>query len=381
MIRFISRTALLSLLALLFIIRNMATSTNVLRRRPRQSFSFLQPVTAPHLMLTRRRRPRPIFSVMPGGIPIDTEGSSGMDRFVIDSAVHVWSNGTEPHEWAGGEPPKELQGSASGEDLVALLGEAGVSGALLVQPINHKFDHSYMRKVLRQFPSYFKGMALADPSGSSDEARQRLNDLIDPASDALAPGDFPLVGVRFNPKLWPPDVKMNDDVGQAMYERCGQLNAPVGFLCMASFATYADQINDLAQNHPSTPCIIDHFGFVMQDGQLDMGSFRQLLDALERSPQMHVKVSAFFRNSVEGYPYSDLLPLMRELLSVAGCHRLMWGSDFPFVTLQDDCQYAGASRVLVDEWAERVPLYEEELDMVLGGTATKLFGPWADRYV
>lgn len=39
-----------------------------------------------------------------------------------------------------------------------------MSGALIIQPGNHKFDHSYVTSVLKAHPDKFVGMLLANPT-------------------------------------------------------------------------------------------------------------------------------------------------------------------------------------------------------------------------
>lgn len=45
--------------------------------------------------------------------------------------------------------------------------EASVSGALIIQPGNHLYDHSYVTSVLRAHPDKFVGMLLANPTDVS----------------------------------------------------------------------------------------------------------------------------------------------------------------------------------------------------------------------
>ena len=66
---------------------------------------------------------------------------------VIDSAVHVWSNGQPPYLWAVA-PPEELTTAATYEALAASAKASGVAGALIVQPANHQYDHSYVTAAL-----------------------------------------------------------------------------------------------------------------------------------------------------------------------------------------------------------------------------------------
>jgi len=42
--------------------------------------------------------------------------------------------------------------------------EANISGALIVQPTNHLYDHSYLNTVLQRYPGKFIGCLLADPT-------------------------------------------------------------------------------------------------------------------------------------------------------------------------------------------------------------------------
>ena len=55
--------------------------------------------------------------------------------------------------------------------------------------------------------------------------------------------------------------------------------------------------------------------------------------ALAKHPQVMVKVSALFRVSAELPPHRDLQPRVAALIGAFGPARLMWGSDFPFVTV------------------------------------------------
>ena len=78
---------------------------------------------------------------------------------VIDSAVHVWSDGEAPFPWEGAPPPEPLRSAATHEALAQLLrgaagaaDAAGVAGALIVQPSVHKFEHAYVTAALRAHP-------------------------------------------------------------------------------------------------------------------------------------------------------------------------------------------------------------------------------------
>jgi len=123
--------------------------------------------------------------------------STAASNKIIDSHLHVWASTDEaksrfPYA-EGQEPPESLRNLASVSELLKRMDATGVDGALIVQPINHKFDHSYVADAMKNHPTRFKGMLLHDPSLAVDAAVSRLEN--------FALQGF--VGVRFNPYLWP----------------------------------------------------------------------------------------------------------------------------------------------------------------------------------
>ena len=265
--------------------------------------------------------------------------------------MHVWAPEAEAREfpYPGGSPP----GPGSTELLLARMDAAGVGAAVVVQPINHKFDHAYVARALRRHPERLVGMLLADPTpGGGGEAELRR---------LVAEEGFR--GARFNPALFEGE-EMDCGVGRAMFRACGELGVPVGFMTFKGFGLYFESIRALLDHSPATPVIIDHFGFCRGEG---VPEFAQLLQ-LAGHPQVHVKLSAFFRVSSEQAPFPDTRGMVAQLLEAFGPERLLLGTDFPFV---EDVEggYAAAAGVLRAQGG----LSAAELAWVCGGTARKLF--------
>jgi predicted TIM-barrel fold metal-dependent hydrolase len=51
--------------------------------------------------------------------------------------------------------------------------------------------------------------------------------------------------------------------------------------------------------------------------------------------QVYVKASAFFRVSTQQYPYTDACRGLKALVDAFGAQRVMWGTDFPWITTVD----------------------------------------------
>lgn len=108
---------------------------------------------------------------------------------------------------------------------------------------------------------------------------------------------------------------------------------------------------------------------------MDENSWKQLISLASYS-QVYVKVSALFRVSLEEWPYMDLDAKFVELKEAFGADRLLWGSDYPYVT--QECGYKQAISAL-SQWKKSEVLNEDEWKLIFRGTAESLFGPWVDH--
>ncbi|KAG7978733.1 hypothetical protein I3843_05G096500 [Carya illinoinensis] len=243
-------------------------------------------VPVPHYQLNYSQRPASFAkkSHSQSRLSASKMATSGIDRTapsptkIIDSHLHVWASPQEAADKYPYFPGQEPTLPGNVDFLLECMEEGGVDGALIVQPINHKFDHSLVTSVLKKYPTKFVGCCLANPAedGSGVKLLEHL---------VLKDG---YGAVRFNPYLWPSGQQMTNEVGKAIFSRAGELGVPVGFMCM----------------------------------------------------KVYVKFSALFRVSRMPFPYQDLSHPLSQIVSSFGANRVMWGSDFPFVVPQ--CGYKGA---------------------------------------
>jgi len=284
-----------------------------------------------------------------------------MSGAIFDSHLHVWSSPEEagkfPFAPEQDPPPALANGEACVQALIDIQNKSGVSGAMIVQPINFKFSHDYVREAMRAHPDRFAGCLLADPTEGGGGAAE-LSRLVKEEN---------FRAVRFNPYLFP-ETKMTGEVGRAMYAEAGKLGIPVGFMCFKGLlfgeegSTHADEIEALAAESPDTKFILDHAGFVKST----TGAEWQRLLALAKLPQAHIKLSAFFRCSEEGPPFADAVERAGLLVAAFGAERCMWGSDFPFVLLEEG-GYDAAVHIL-----DALALTEAERAFIMGGTLRRL---------
>lgn len=225
---------------------------------------------------------------------------------------------------------------------------------------------------MAKYPGRFVGCCLADPSpgGGGAEALSRL--LLGGGKEGKEGGGV-FRAVRFNPGLWSEGERMTNDVGKAMFRLAGERGAAVGFMCFHGLHLHLEDIRALCSEFPDTPVLVDHFGFCKGVEDPNWAS----LMSLAAFPQVTVKASAHFRAVPDGaadagWPYPTTGPQLRQLLDAFGHSRVVWGSDFPFVSEQ--CGYERAAAI-VD--ACGAGLSPEEREAVMGGNLLAMFpGGW-----
>lgn len=282
----------------------------------------------------------------------------------VDCHLHVWSDEKIDGTYT-------MRGEA--DLLVKEMDAAGVIKAVIIQPGNHGFDHSYVSGVIAKHPGRFAGVVLANPDPGPQAGPNDLSGCVGVNEIERLVVHEGYKGVRFNPYIWPEGEGMANGVGRLMYEKCGALGVPVSFMCFKGLLLHIDEIRSLATAYPNTDFVMDHFGFCKLD-DLESEEWKALL-SLAAFPRAYVKLSAAFRVSTEPFPHADARPAIRKLLAAFGKERLLWGTDFPWVT-QKDGGYGGAWSLVErgDEAEGSDPLLtSDEKLWIYGKTASSLY--------
>lgn len=85
--------------------------------------------------------------------------------------------------------------------------------------------------------------------------------------------------------------------------------------------------------------------------------------------KVFVKTSAFYALGEKKAPYTDLLPMIKQLRDAFTANRLMWGSDCPY-QLQGGHTYKASLSLIV---SQADFLSELEMKAILGRTADEVF--------
>ena len=314
----------------------------------------------------------------------------------FDSHHHIWSDGKEPFPWVV-EPIDELKSTSTAEDYlrsVKIENDAlrdqieaenvnpirPITKSLIVQPLNHKFDHSYLFETLKKYPRNFLGMALANP----DEGVDGLKRIKETGPDNL-------VSVRFNPTLFP-SGNLESDLAGDMFSESGKLNLVVGVMCFTGITTHVSALRKWAVKYKDTKVVIDHMGFFRQpavgavidtpEKSHNNEDHWEALMTLADVPNVYVKISALFRLSGEPFPHHDLREKrVKQLVDKFGPDRLMWGSDWPYVLTGNqmgmtnfNVKDLNQAVTIFDRWNDEKEVFSEEtIQKIMFQTAFNVF--------
>ena len=265
----------------------------------------------------------------------------------VDSHAHVFCPGRPFAPEIPYVPHATQQGSAA--QFRAVLDAQGFTHALLVAAQPYLYDNSCMLDAIAASGGCFKGIALVRP-GATEAALAAL-------------GAAGVVGIRFNLSSF----GMREFTEAGADKLLGQIRELGWFLQIHCEA------DELAEAMPflrrsGVRVMIDHFGRPEIARGLTQPGFAALLE-LGRSGPNVVKLSGPFRCSREGFPYRDVDPFIAAAIEAYTLDRCVWGSDWPFVRLDERVDY-GPPLVCLPRWLPD----EGDRHTVLWRTPARLFG-------
>ena len=237
------------------------------------------------------------------------------ERALIDAHVHVASPDTArfPRSDAMAGAPRF---DAPVEDLLRDMAVGGVAQAVLIQPSSYGFDHAYLLACLQANPGRFAGVVLADPA--DPRTPERLEDLA---------RSGPIKGVRFAPLIDPKRPWFARETDRLIHV-IASLDLT---LCLLISPSQLADATSWIERHPECRVVIDH----LARPDLDPGRSAAVVDEVARLsdfPNIFIKLSALSELSREPYPHLDTAPWAQRMVTAFGPDRLMWGSDFPYVS-------------------------------------------------
>lgn len=276
---------------------------------------------------------------------------------IIDAHQHFWRLGEHDCTW----PTAELSAIYRDflpEDLQPLTQAAGVSGSVLVQSQASDADTDFLLQIAETTSLVQAVVGWVDLA--SPAAAARIQHL------ALHPK---LRGLRPMLQSLPEDSWiLRPELANAIAAMEAN-NLSFDALVRPQHLPF---LHIFARRHPSLAMVIDHAAkpAIATHG---LKLWASGLAAMAELPQVYCKLSGLLTEANATQDVEHLRPYVVHLYHVFGAERLMWGSDWPVLTLAPNAQYCGYG-----DWLalakQLLPIASNtELDAIFGLTAQQFY--------
>lgn len=235
---------------------------------------------------------------------------------------------------------------------LAMLAATGMTHGVLVQPSVHGTDNTLIKETLIAQRGKLRGVAVVAP----DVTERKLEE--------LSKAGF--VGCRLN-------VLFGGGIGLQAIDTLARKVKPFGW--HLQFLIDVREIAPIARQLAALPVpwVVDHMGYVPAGEGVRHPGFQTLLSLL-RDGNGWVKLSGAFRVSAVGAPYTDTIPFARAL-ATARPDRMVWGSDWPHVSIRPPMPKIGELLDLLADWVPD----DDQRKRVLVDNPHRLYG-FADTH-
>lgn len=271
---------------------------------------------------------------------------------LIDAHQHVWRLDAPGHVWPQADLPALYRDFGPG-DFWRLAEPLGVSGTVLIQSQPNPGDTEWLLDVAATDPRVLGVVGWVDLLAPDAPAQI--------ASLATAPK---LRGLRPMLQDLPVDWICNPALTPAIE---AMLTAGLRFDALVRPGHLASLVR-FAARWPALPIIVDHAA----KPEIASGmckAWREELTGLAALPQVFCKLSGLVTEKAATQPNSAVTPWIEEMFFLFGRDRLVWGSDWPVLTLASDyaswLNLARRAIQILDPTAEA---------SVFGGNALSFYG-------
>lgn len=280
---------------------------------------------------------------------------------IIDAHMHLFTKQSDDFP-RGVHELYDEERTAHVEDYLPIADQCGVEHSVLVSLDDHD---EYIAYVLNRYPGRFSAVAVMDVEAD------------DPRDDLLRRLEMlPLVGFR----VWTLGANESLEIPQS-YLQLLEVMQERGIAAWF----YSDELQQRAlasvvERFPDLTIMLNHLGFCQSGFECDEWGRPRIsttippdsfstVQQLAQHENVAVMFSGQYAFSKGDYPYPDLQETGQMLLEAFGPERLVWASDWPWIS------EVPGYRALLDLVPEQLPgISPSELSQIMGGNAQRLLG-------
>ncbi len=270
----------------------------------------------------------------------------------IDAHQHVWTLARGDYDWLT-PALAPIHRDFGPADLEPLLAVHQIDRTILVQAAATEAETDFMLAVAARTPFVAGVVGWCDFEAA--DAPERIAAL---TGDPLLVGLRPMVhDIPDSNWLARPELAL---AFEALIAHDLTFDALLRPHHIAPFLAMIDR-------HPELAVVVDHAA-KPDLAHNDLNGWRSGITAIAQRPQAYCKLSGLVTEAGAAWSVADLRPAVDHLLTTFGPDRLIWGSDWPVVTLRADyARWFEATLELLSA------LSEAERDSIMGGNARRFY--------
>jgi len=273
---------------------------------------------------------------------------------IVDAHQHFWDPARGDYGWL--TPDNPIHRVYATADLRPLLVQTGVDATILVQAAPTPAETDYMLGIAER-AKFILGVVgwidLLAPDAPGEVRRRAENALF--------------LGVR--PMLQ--DIADPEWILQRALEPALNAIAAEGLVFDALILSHQlDVITELARRHPQLSIVLDHAAKPRLGNADAMVGWARDIESLAQNPNVTCKLSGLLTELGPCAGRDDIMAAAAVLFDAFGPQRLLWGSDWPVLTLAGDYQawFELAREAIAAKSPQSVPA-------VMGDNALRVYRP------
>lgn len=303
------------------------------------------------------------------------------DRMIIDCHIHIFNEidgmNNAGHTYSipygrvktgDGEiqfiPPYSRETSFTAENIVEMMKFAGVSKAILLQNPLIGDENDVIEDAIKKYPGRFIGTIQVDPTrpDAADVIRKysenpRHNILKFEMSDGWGWNGVHK-GLYLTDECFTPVWAIASERGLPVVIDPGRPN---------NAGYQVEAIDHVTSAYPQITFVLEHLG-AMNRANLHLKERWTQMVSIGKKKNVYLGIASVASGLRDDFPCREALGLIREGVELAGSDKLIWGSDIPGTF----AQYTYPQMIdMIVKYADF--LSEDEKDMVMGGTARKVY--------
>lgn len=232
-----------------------------------------------------------------------------MSDRTIDSHQHAWTTESEL-PWKNDGPSAVERVVYTEDDVLSDMDSLGIDRACLVATPIHGTGSPYVRDCLARHPDRFYGILTLDYT--ADDIRSSVDETL-AIQNALG------FRITTEDSRW-----LTSEALEGFWSALESHTDPQVQL-LTTPETF-DAVETVVAENPHVTFVLDHMGSPDPEAHAVPGSAYDELSTIADYSNVYVKVT--HTPTEEVYPFEDLYPYVRYLLTQFGSDRLLWGSDF-----------------------------------------------------